>query len=60
MRIIKQGKLPEEKEYECTCRYCKTEFAFRQGEAETVYDQRDGNSLKILCPTCKRECWIGL
>lgn len=60
MEIIKKGKLPEEKTYECVCSYCKTEFRFQRKEAEFVYDQRDGNALTIKCPLCKSQVWMAV
>lgn len=50
VEITKKGKLPSEKVYTASCRNCHTQFKFKQGEAEMVYDQRDGNYLKITCP----------
>lgn len=56
MEIIKKGELPAEKLYTLTCRYCSTEFRFKQGEAKRISDQRDGNYLSINCPLCHRQC----
>lgn len=50
MRILTKGKLPTEKVYEVKCRYCKTRFEFKKGEAKEVDDQRDGTYLSIRCP----------
>lgn len=60
MRIIKQGNLPEDRPYQTVCRNCNTEFEFLQKEAELVFDQRDGNFLKIKCPVCSNKCAVGV
>lgn len=53
VRIIKEGKLPEEKEYEVECQICKTLFSFKRGEAK--YDSwRNEAYLSIKCPLCNR------
>lgn len=54
MRIIKEGKIPEEQEIKATCRYCGTQFAFYRKEATYISDQRDGDYLDIQCPLCKK------
>lgn len=53
MKIIRAGKLPEQREYRTTCRKCQTFFSFLQGEAEYNSDQRDGDFYSISCPLCK-------
>lgn len=40
MKIIKEGQLPQERLYVCTCDNCKTEFSFHQKEGKVVHDQR--------------------
>ena len=52
MRIIKPGKLPEQKTYQSICARCKCHFEFQQIEARYMSDQRDGDYLQIPCPTC--------
>lgn len=56
MKIIKQGSLPEEREYQISCRNCGTVFEFTRKEAELNIDQREGNYLKVDCPYCKSSC----
>lgn len=56
MKIIKQGSLPEERDYQIGCRNCGTVFEFARKEAELVIDQREGNYLKVHCPHCKNSC----
>jgi hypothetical protein len=53
MEIIKQGKPPEEKQYRVECRNCESVIGFKRKEAEAVFDPRDGDYLKIVCPVCK-------
>lgn len=52
MKIIKQGKIPAEREYRVTCRTCDTVFQFAQSEGKVTSDQRDGDFVSIACPTC--------
>ena len=54
MRIIKKGKISEEKEYELQCKNCSTVFAFFRKEVDFHYDQRDGNFVSVSCPLCKK------
>jgi len=60
MRIIKQGVAPTERVYCGTCRNCETEIEFKQHEAKTNFDQRDGNYLSIKCPTCGETIWTNV
>jgi uncharacterized protein with PIN domain len=60
MKIIKQGELPEEKEYSATCSNCKTEFEFLRKEGKVHFDQRDGNSVVVKCPLCQKSCWVNM
>lgn len=52
MRVIKQGKLPENKLYAAACRNCKTEVEFNEGEAERRF-HRNETHLVVDCPLCK-------
>jgi RNase P subunit RPR2 len=54
MRIIKEGKLPEEILKRLTCSHCHTEFEFAMKEAKYNSDQRDGDYYTIPCPLCCR------
>lgn len=58
MRIIREGKLPEEKVATVTCGYCACYFEFAQKEGTSIYDQRDGNCVQIACPTCSRYIYV--
>lgn len=55
MRIIKQGKNPQDRPFRSTCRYCRTEFEWLPSEATLVWDQRDGNFYSLDCPTCGKQ-----
>ena len=50
MKIIKEGKLPEEKLLRGTCGYCKCEVEFKQGEA-TRNSHRNETYYTVTCPT---------
>lgn len=52
MKIIKDGKPPENKIHRTNCRNCRTRFEFAAREAKYISDQRDGDFLQIACPTC--------
>ncbi len=52
MRIIKEGIHPNEIVHQGTCTTCKTEVEFKRSEGEVVYDQRDGDYVKVACPIC--------
>ena len=52
MEIIVRGSLPEEKEFQGTCHNCKTVFKCKRHEGTYHSDQRDGESLAVVCPVC--------
>lgn len=52
MKVLKQGLKPTERWYKGTCYSCGTEVEFQRKEAELVSDQRDGDYVKVKCPTC--------
>lgn len=54
MKIIKQGTLPEDKIYSCTCWQCKAEFEFMAKEGEVKPDYRNGSYIAIACPVCNK------
>lgn len=55
IRIIRDGKLPEDKDYAGTCNYCGTAIECKQRDGTIKYGgQRDGNWLDVECPKCKR------
>lgn len=58
MRIIKDGTDPDTIEYKCTCKKCKTVFAFRKSETRLVDDDRNGAAHVVKCPKCSTENWI--
>lgn len=58
MRIIKQGKLPEEKTYQAICRNCKTEFEFKEKEALRRGSWRTESYINVICPLCHKECSV--
>ena len=51
--IIQRGSVPSERSYQTQCRQCKTVFAFTEGDARRVFDQRDGDYLTLPCPACQ-------
>ena len=55
MKIIKHGTAPGDNKHRATCHNCGTVIEFMQSEAERVFDQRDGDYLRIKCPVCPRD-----
>ncbi|HUW47518.1 MAG TPA: hypothetical protein VMW36_02090 [Patescibacteria group bacterium] len=55
MKVLKQGKKPEEREAKFDCTNCKSELRAKQGEGEYISD-RDGHCIKFNCPVC--DCTI--
>lgn len=56
MKILRAGNLLELTVYRGTCRNCNCEVEFRHMEGEVVRDQRDGDFIRVNCPTCTT--WI--
>lgn len=52
MRIIKPGKPESERLFTGTCRNCGCQVEFKQHEGEVIRDQRDGDYIRLNCPTC--------
>jgi hypothetical protein len=50
MKIIKEGRLPQEKVYRTSCGNCGTVFEFKEAEAKYTCDQRDGDFYTLHCP----------
>lgn len=56
MRIIQEGKIPNEIEYITSCSKCKTKFAFYRKEA-TVFCEKNESVFIINCPFCKEKVY---
>jgi len=52
MKIITQGKLPEEETHQGKCRNCNTIFEFQLKEGKVESSQRDGKWIRLACPFC--------
>lgn len=57
MRIIRRGELPEEKEYEYTCKNCSTYFVFYKKEVKKE-TTRNEHYYIVRCPLCKKDIFI--
>lgn len=57
MKVIKQGKPPEEKIHRETCGHCKSELEFKHSEVQWSPDPRDGARWFVICPVCTRHVW---
>jgi hypothetical protein len=53
LKIINQGKMPNNM-YTIRCDICGCEFMFEREDAQFVGNQKDGDYLRICCPT--QEC----
>ena len=54
MKILRRGKKLEDEVMRGDCGHCGTWVEFSRGEAEYVFDQRDGDYVKVECPVCGR------
>jgi RNase P subunit RPR2 len=52
MKILKEGKRPEDTVHRGTCNRCNTEFEFVRSEGTVTNDQRDGDFVSVDCPVC--------
>lgn len=53
MKIIYRGVKPSDVEYIGVCNTCRTQAAFKRGEAkESPSNQREGSYLYVICPVC--------
>ena len=56
IKILKQGKLPEDIQYAFECYNCKTEFVATNADGKRVQEQREGDYTEVNCPTCGYRC----
>jgi hypothetical protein len=56
MKIIREGRIPEDFVVRINCLHCHTVFEFSLKEANYQHDQRDGDFYSIACPLCKTDC----
>jgi hypothetical protein len=54
IKIIKRGKIPEDKVYPTTCGVCRTEFEFTEKDGNVTDSQRDGRFITVKCPVCAK------
>lgn len=52
--------MPKDRFARVQCSNCNCVFEFTSGEGEYVSDQRDGDCIKIACPTCKIDIYISV
>jgi len=58
MKVIKSGKLPEEKSCQWTCKKCRAVIEAMKKEGKIFHDQRDGNAVIFNCPECHTENYV--
>lgn len=56
IKILKQGRLPEEVTYKFNCNNCKTEFTAQKKDGKVGCDQREGTWLEVACLLCHHKC----
>ena len=56
IKILKQGRLPEEVTYKFGCNNCKTEFTAQKKDGVVRSDQFQRNWLEVACPLCHHRC----
>lgn len=56
IKILKQGRLPEEVTYKFICHHCATEFTAQRKDGNVGYDDHEGRRLEVNCPLCSTEC----
>jgi len=56
--VTKRGTPPEQILHAAMCPRCKTEFTFHSTDAQFLFDQRDGDTMKIPCPVCNNTLWV--
>lgn len=56
IKILKQGRLPEEVTYKFLCNNCVTEFTAQKKDCKVGSGQRVGNWLEVACPICQYKC----
>jgi rRNA maturation endonuclease Nob1 len=55
VRIVKRGKVPEDRPWRGTCTTCRSVLEAVRGELKVEYDQReDGEWAAGNCPVCGR------
>jgi DNA-directed RNA polymerase subunit RPC12/RpoP len=64
MKIVKQGVKPNRFPWmgRYSCVHCKSEFELGEEDEAAVLDtnddQRDGYSVRVVCPVCEQERWL--
>jgi hypothetical protein len=60
MEIIKEGKIPAEREHTGTCGNCRCQVRFKEKEARFVSFPRNESAWVVKCPTtgCGKEIWV--
>lgn len=58
VEVVERGPDPREHVYEVRCNKCNSKLRFKQADAVREVDDRDGNALVVVCPTCDNEIWV--
>lgn len=59
MKIIKKGKTPKTTK-RFTCHNCGCVFECEVNEYNVTFDQKDGNYIDAVCPTCGKRVYRDL
>jgi RNase P subunit RPR2 len=52
IKVIRRGHLPQNDQFDATCRKCHSEIQFLRSDGRFTSDQRDGDFLTVDCPVC--------
>lgn len=52
MKILKPGRREADRLFKGTCSSCGCQIEFHQHEGQIIRDSRDGDYIRINCPTC--------
>ena len=59
MKIVKQGKNPEDKVQRGQCRNCRTKIEAQKKELKFMNEDRgNGGNLYLECPVCNENIWF--
>lgn len=57
MKIIIQGRLPEDRIFRSTCTHCRTVYEYNRMEANFVSNARNEDYLVTNCPLCDNKVY---
>ena len=58
MKVVKRGRLPEDRVVQWACRRCNSVIEAKKSEGQVRHDQRDGDYVIFSCPVCGEKNYI--